>query len=201
MGVRVQISAYIISWPRMCACCLGCADDAHSAGHTRITGTRVIRSNSRSWEIPYCSDCLDHIEARAQAKGIYNGTAYLVLVGGFVAGALLAVTGSCCCAPFFGAGRKLPGIVGFLVASSASVATGIATAYGGVRWYRQLDAETKQRRRRAMQRAEDLATPTCCRLAPAVNYESWYGTVHTFWFANEGYARAFIRANPGKILG
>jgi hypothetical protein len=46
-----------------------------------------------------------------------------------------------------------------------------------------------------------LLRRTCRCEGPAVEYEGWYGTVHTFYFASEDYAAAFRRANAGKIVG
>jgi hypothetical protein len=41
---------------------------------------------------------------------------------------------------------------------------------------------------------------TCAIESVAVSYLGWYGTVHSFQFANAAYAQAFMTANQGKIV-
>jgi hypothetical protein len=206
VGVRVQISARLISWPQQCACCLGRATEVYQTSHTRVTGKKVIRTDSRSWKVPYCGNCLDHVDAEAEAKSINSAGAYTVLVLGIVFGLVVVLFGSCCCGPALftpsqpAGGNREPATVGLVIAMGGSTMVGIGLVVGAYLWYRQLEANARRRRRRAMQHAESLASRDCCTLGPAVAYEGWYGSVHTFWFAHADYAEAFIRANPGKVL-
>jgi hypothetical protein len=41
----------------------------------------------------------------------------------------------------------------------------------------------------------------CCGTEPAVAYDGYHGTVHTFRFFNSAYAERFVRANEKKVLG
>jgi hypothetical protein len=190
----------------MCACCLGRADDVYQTTHTRITGKKVVRTDSRWWKVPYCSDCLDHMDAEARASSITAAGAYAVLVGGILLGLVVASFGSCCCGPALfapvqpKAGNQGAVSAGVVVAMIGSVVAGVGVGVGAFLWYRRLEADARHRRRRAMRHAESLASRACCTLGAAVSYEGWYGSVHTFWFANADYADAFIRANPGKVL-
>ena len=59
----LQISAKIIIWPAHCACCCGPANSSISIGHTRTKGVKVIKEESKSWQVPYCTNCLAHFEA------------------------------------------------------------------------------------------------------------------------------------------
>ena len=44
-------------------------------------------------------------------------------------------------------------------------------------------------------------TPVCCATETAVRYLGWQGSVHTFQFYNDEYARRFMEANRAKMLG
>jgi hypothetical protein len=196
----------LIQWPQICACCLGRADDVYQTTHTRVTGKKVIHTDSRWWKVPYCSNCLDHMDAEARARSITAAGAYAVLVSGILLGLFVASFGSCCCGPALfapaqpGAGNRAPATAGVVVAMAGSVVAGVGVAVGAYFWYQRLAADARRRRRRAMEHAESLASRDCCILGAAVAYEGWYGSVHTFWFANADYADAFVRANPAKVL-
>lgn len=77
----------------------------------------------------------------------------------------------------------------------------LGAAVGAIVWYANLKAAANRRKRQAKAEAEGLMTDTCCTVRPAVEYDGWRGSVHTFWFANDWYADKFIRANAGKVLG
>jgi hypothetical protein len=64
--VKVQVSARILEWPQQCACCCGPPDMTWEASSTRHTGKRVIREQTKSWEVPYCSRCVGHIKKLMQ---------------------------------------------------------------------------------------------------------------------------------------
>lgn len=59
----VQLSARQITFPRMCACCGGAPNTTYAATATRVTGKRVVRTQSASWSFPYCNHCLAHVRA------------------------------------------------------------------------------------------------------------------------------------------
>lgn len=58
----VQISARVIDWPTQCACCCGPANATVAVSHVRTKGVEVIRSEEKSWQVPYCKLCLQHME-------------------------------------------------------------------------------------------------------------------------------------------
>jgi len=43
--------------------------------------------------------------------------------------------------------------------------------------------------------------PKCSTQGPAVQYEGWQGSVHTFVFANDQYATLFQASNAKKLVG
>lgn len=206
MGVRVQISARLIRWPTVCACCTGRADDVYRTTHTRVTGTRVVRTNSRWWDVPYCSACLDHVDAHSRARSVTAAGSTAALVGGIVLGLAVTSFGACCCGPGVFAPPRAAGDnqgpvqAGAVIITLGSLLLGAGVAVGGYLWSRKLEADARQRRRQAVRYAESLASRCCRTLDAAVEYNGWHGSVHTFWFANPQYADAFVRANPGKVL-
>jgi hypothetical protein len=84
LPVSVRVSAYILVWPQRCACCLDYHDAGATAAHTRVDWARIACAldsfrhgwyghsalwaedsvQQRGWEIPYCWECLDHIQER-----------------------------------------------------------------------------------------------------------------------------------------
>ena len=84
LPVSLRVSAHILVWPQRCACCLDYNDAGAVAAHTRVDWARVACAldnlrwgwygysalwaegsvQQKGWEIPYCWECLDHIENR-----------------------------------------------------------------------------------------------------------------------------------------
>ncbi|MCY0989421.1 hypothetical protein OV203_19935 [Nannocystis sp. ILAH1] len=59
--VLVHVSAKLLKFPHRCACCGGVPDTEFTAAAVRVTGKRVIRTDKRTWGIPYCSACVAHV--------------------------------------------------------------------------------------------------------------------------------------------
>lgn len=60
MSFSVQISANILSWPRVCACCGDVADTHFRAEASHTKGKRVKHTTTKWWEVPWCSGCAEH---------------------------------------------------------------------------------------------------------------------------------------------
>ena len=55
---EVKVSARILSFPSICCCCGAYNPQGEFlATATRVTGKRVIRTQSRSWGFPLCTKC------------------------------------------------------------------------------------------------------------------------------------------------
>lgn len=86
MAFRFQISANLLTWPSLCACCGGQADTKIRASASRTTGKRVQHTTTSSWEIPYCSQCIKHKEAYESAfKWLLVGLLLGLVVWFFIA--------------------------------------------------------------------------------------------------------------------
>jgi len=57
-----------------------------------------------------------------------------------------------------------------------------------------------RRYRRLMNEVTMSLHRTCCTCDIAINYDGWYGTIHTFHFASPTYASAFAAANGRKCV-
>lgn len=68
MPYQVQISANLLTWPKVCACCLGEPDTKLRAQASRTTGTRVQRTTTSWWEVPHCNACVAHIRLYERAE-------------------------------------------------------------------------------------------------------------------------------------
>src|SRR4051794_38188364 len=57
---RIQISANILNWPRLCSCC-GAVPNAEfriTSAHTK--GRRVRHTTTKWWNVPWCTGCAEH---------------------------------------------------------------------------------------------------------------------------------------------
>lgn len=58
----VHVSARLLSWPPHCACCCDSADTVLHITAERRTGKRIVTTTTRGWSVPYCTQCLCHVE-------------------------------------------------------------------------------------------------------------------------------------------
>jgi serine/threonine protein kinase len=103
----VTVRADRVEWPDRCACCFEPSNTYYAAEHTGGDGPFYLFEETRSWNVPYCTQCLEHVRQTAEAG---NGSG----VGGLAAGAL--------------AGLLLGPAVGLLVGAGAVAASAIGTA-------------------------------------------------------------------------
>jgi hypothetical protein len=107
VSVVVEVSARKFMVPRECACCGAAAQVEVAATHTRTTGVRVIREDTRSLMFPYCNGCDRHSKLWASAASLAEMIFWLGIGVGIVAA--------------FGAG---------LVAGMVCMAVGVMLAVG-----------------------------------------------------------------------
>jgi hypothetical protein len=60
MAFLLQVSANILNWPRMCACCGEVADTLFRAAASHTKGKRVQHTTTKWWEVPWCGRCAEH---------------------------------------------------------------------------------------------------------------------------------------------
>lgn len=203
----VHISARLIHWPPCCACCCGPREITVPTEATRVTGTQVIHEETRGWNVPYCERCVDHqdmVEAVEATAGKLD-QAQKVVVGCWVAAGLVAGFFLLC---LIGAGGRIVGPHGPQPQGSRS---GLAEAFGvsvlaiggvaacGYTARQRVDRLLDQLAQRRSQ-LRKLLRPDCSCDNAAVEYVRWHGTVHTFEFGSNEFARQFRRLNRNKIV-
>ena len=173
MATSVKISARILHFPTVCCCCGSVPEMKITATSTRVTGKRVVRSEQRSWPFPICSACYDHSVLFAQADGDRVEAARLKTQG--VSWIVVGVLLSACVVglPFL-----VMGPINLLVQSPAKLAAAIAGEL----------------------RAERYMSKRCRCRTDIVVYHEWAGTVHSFEFGSDDYARAFVALNRAKVV-
>lgn len=84
--VEVQLSGDQFAWPNRCACCGGMADARLNAAATRVSGTRVVHTQTNQWSVPYCQRCLAHLSPPPSEFGcagvlltLVSGGLYLIV--------------------------------------------------------------------------------------------------------------------------
>lgn len=71
--MKVEVSGKQFIFPVKCACCGGTADAELSTSASKATGRRVIRTKTNEWDIPYCDECVRHVN-------LAEGTASLTIM-------------------------------------------------------------------------------------------------------------------------
>src|SRR4051812_13022499 len=79
--MRVDVSGHKFSFPHECVCCGGAPQTILSVSASRSTGTKVVHTSSRSWDFPYCRQCMTHVRSSGNARNIAIGIAIVVWAG------------------------------------------------------------------------------------------------------------------------
>ena len=82
MTWTITIAAQKLDFPAKCACCLAATDGSLKCSASVSKGKRVVRTTTKSWDVPYCRRCLAH---RRQHVGAGNWFLAAFGVGGGVA--------------------------------------------------------------------------------------------------------------------
>lgn len=83
--MNVDVSGQKFIFPPICACCGGHANGTVIAQANRTTGKRVVRTSSKSWDFPYCQNCLAHVKAARNASTVQSvGVIASLFFGGII---------------------------------------------------------------------------------------------------------------------
>lgn len=195
---RVQISAHKIAWPDSCACCCGRPDTTLTVSSTRVEGKKVVRSWTKSWEVPYCMGCFKH---RVLSRELARFSTF-VLHYSWILAAICLWTGYLLVFQVVSPSTRpvLASVLG-LGWAAISVA-GLHLTDGH---FSRLHRDAKEKRLRARadleKRFRSLYTSNCSECEDlAASYGGWQHTVHTFFFSNPKFAHQFRCLNAGKCL-
>jgi serine/threonine protein kinase len=132
----VEVKGPELQWPDRCVCCFQPSDSTYTVQRTLPSGFLSLFEETRAWDVPYCTQCLRHVEL--DAAGPASG------LGGMVAGAfmggpigLLIGVGSAA-ASLIGLNQHQSQMERLLKPSCATV--GPAVSYRG--WYKDTHAFT-----------------------------------------------------------
>jgi hypothetical protein len=161
--------------PNRCCCCARPnASSEFRAAHTRTTGKKVVKHDTREWSFPLCGECRAWMRLQKLAR-VFCGL-FFASVAGAIGVLLVSAAGS-------GLTTRVRLSVGLLAIGVAF----LAIAFFKLWREKQVGANT-------MKPAPD------CRLIP-VRYDGWNGSVHHFRFTNEGFVQNFAHVNRGKLVG
>jgi hypothetical protein len=88
--MRVQVSGHKFNFPHQCVCCGATPETTWSVSASRSTGKKVVHTTSKSWDIPYCRRCVEHVHAARRAVRL-GLTTFLLL---FVVAIVLGINGA-----------------------------------------------------------------------------------------------------------
>ncbi|MDQ3702577.1 MAG: serine/threonine protein kinase [Chloroflexota bacterium] len=130
--IEVTVVGETLRWPGQCACCLETADASFMAEHTGGDGPFFLFEETHGWDVPYCSQCLEHVQLAAESPGPgFGRLAAGSLVGAALGGpiGLLVGLGGAAAASVFGASDHNARLQALL--KPGCVALGPAVAYLG----------------------------------------------------------------------
>jgi serine/threonine protein kinase len=132
----VEVTGEQLRWPDRCACCFQAPDASFRVEHTAPGGFLGLFEETRGWDVPYCSPCVEHVQLQASPPGGNLGGAVAgALIGGPLG--LLVGLGSAA-ASIIGAAQHQSKLENLLKPSCTAV--GPAVAYRG--WYQDTHAFT-----------------------------------------------------------
>lgn len=88
MARHIKVSARLISWPKICACCGRSSETELEASFTRTSGKKVIKHDRRSWGVPYCHACALHVNLSVIGRALGSFGVVVTLVIAIAVGIL-----------------------------------------------------------------------------------------------------------------
>ena len=173
MAIEVRVSARILKFPQACCCCGRAPDTYIEATATRVTGKRVVRTQTKSWHFPACRNCQSHIRLYAEATE--------------ASASVRRVTAE-------GVQLKAVGLVLALCLIGLPI-----IAFGVIKLTVQVPAATAKASGIRHQ-AKSYQSRQCVCEGEAVRYREWDGSIHRIEFESDNYARDFKDINRSKLL-
>jgi hypothetical protein len=84
--MRVDVSGRIFNFPHKCACCYATADSSLTISATRSWGKKVVHRESKSWDVPYCSRCVQHLRSVRAAGQFASILSFFSIILGILVG-------------------------------------------------------------------------------------------------------------------
>lgn len=180
-------SAHVLDMPPLCCCCARpTADATYTAYHTRWSGRKVIRSNTKYWNFPICFPCRAWVEAVDEVPTLGSlGVILRIAVWSAVTsiGSLLF---------FFGCWGAAAHWLALAISVMAAGASMCCFAF-----YFMEKKRLNGERDKAWNAAMSIRPLPSCPPLP-VEYLGWQGSLRKFRFGNPAFAHAFASANHRK---
>ena len=132
--MQVDLSGQKFVFPPQCACCGNPPQATLTAVATRTTGKRVVHTTAKSWDFPYCAQCLAHVQAADQAKT----TALCLVIASLLAAACLyfftGIAVLACIAAVGGIGGSIAAYNNMMLKAKAQCATTCACVQRAVQY-------------------------------------------------------------------
>jgi serine/threonine protein kinase len=132
---EVAVAADQPEWPTNCACCFRPADTGFPLESEAGTGLFDLFVERHSWNVPYCTPCLEHVQLDAAAAGAgSSGLASAAPLAGLLLGGPLGMLigmGAAGAATLLNAGKRQEELAARM--TDRCVATGPAVGYQGRR--------------------------------------------------------------------
>ena len=78
--MRTDLSGHKFTFPRQCACCGAMPETTLTASASRSKGKRVVHTTTKSWDFPYCTKCVLHVNAARLAVSV----TVLIVIASFI---------------------------------------------------------------------------------------------------------------------
>ena len=105
--MRVDVSGHSFVFPNECACCGGTPDSELTVSASRSRGSKVVHTEAKSWDVPYCTGCIKHIRAGDAAASFARWSTVLSILVGLLIGYGIN--------PYWGAAIGILGVIGTVV--------------------------------------------------------------------------------------
>jgi hypothetical protein len=102
--MRVDVSGHSFVFPNECACCGATPDRELTVSANRSWGSKVVRTETKSWDVPYCTGCIEHVRADEAAGSFARWSTVLSVLLGLLVGYGLD--------PYWGAVVGILGVIG-----------------------------------------------------------------------------------------
>lgn len=208
----IAFNGTAIHWPPLCACCCREADTTvnlkktvEDSSYNWFTRTTTTQYTTRSWDVPYCKSCLEHIHAERAVREFSESPMNSFVVICFV------VALGCIVAAVALSGSDIPPWLYYailvLLAVLALLVLRITYPICRARYDRER-AVINHKLETLRQTAKDTLCETCVSPGSlAVKYEGWkvqshHGQwteeTHFFSFQNKVYATLMVQLNDGN---
>lgn len=68
--MQVEVSGRQFIFPSLCACCGTHSETSFTVSASKSTGKKKVRTETHTWDFPYCTCCIKHVNAESSAASL-----------------------------------------------------------------------------------------------------------------------------------